>query len=332
MNFIRKGPGYLFLRTGKPSKLEEALKAKLEGTTTDYSHACEMAQEDNTIIFITPLTAQKTMVEDAIGIIYLSYNPQVTMAKIINKGITDMINKIDIGPGQLVMRIPKGNMKVVNKIQENYDAEKVNLLEGINRGEAEDTVLTFTDQPLRSQINSLKMIKENLHIPRSAGFVFRELRRNAVRYITHGLEDTKWHELKINIYDSDKKYEEQYDRLVTVLKDLEVGFILGESWTRDHAFVLLSVIAYQIKLFTILDPHKIKRILTALEYAENGSRIVDYDLYYNNKKIEWGEITEGKRKSRRSLGLKLREEIFTEISTETVNKVKNIEKELDLKQ
>ena len=127
-------------------------------------------------------------------------------------------------------------------------------------------------------------------------------------------------------------YEEQYERLVSVLKDLEVGFILGELWTRDHAFVMLSVIAYQIKLFTILDPLEIKKILTGMEYSKDGSRLVDYDLYYNNKKVEWGEIPESKKKSRKRLGLELREKTFNQLAAKTLNKVKNIEMKLKMKE
>ncbi|MFW6381179.1 MAG: hypothetical protein ACOCZ3_01425 [Bacillota bacterium] len=243
--------------------------------------------------------------------------------------MTEYIDRIELGPGQVVMRIPRDGHQVIDEIKEAYQAQTIEIARGIEQGGEEATILSFSEAPIRSRVNSLQLIKDNLLIPAPINRVLRELRRDAIRYITHGLEDSQWYEIKINIYDTQNKYEEQYQRLVTVLADLEAGIILGESWTRDHAIALLSVIAYQIRLFTFLSPGEIKRILLSLEYDENGDRLVDFDLYHNSDKVNWYKVIEdGKNYSRPALAVKLRQELYTRLSRSTQAKIEEIEKQL----
>lgn len=327
MNFVRKGPGYLFLRSEKPEVAEEKLLKLFGAKKLDFRRALEVASEDDTIVFISPLVSNKTRVGDASGIIVISDKSLALLVNLINKGSTDYIHKIDIAPGQLVMRIPAEGLEVIREIKEFYKAKVVGFKEGINEGEAEDTIISFTEKPLRSNINSLQLVKQNLLINRPVESVYHKLRRDSVRFITHGLDHSHWYELKINIYDSADNYELQYERLVTVLADLEVGFILGESWTRDHAIALLSVVAYQVRLFSLMAPREIKKILFSLEYDSEGKRIVDYDLYHQSDKISWTGFATGSYE-RKEIGVKLREELLGQLSDESRERLRELEKEL----
>lgn len=332
MNFVRKGPGYLFFRTEKTDYLEKELKGSLNGQSLRLTDALEMAEEDTTIAFIRKTEDSSTRVDDAEKIILLPATPLVTMEELINLGIAELINRVELGAGQLIMRIPEDSQEIIEQLKKNYNARLVNIMEGIKQGKTGDTILSFTEEPIKTRVNSLQMVKTNLLIEKPVNVIHKELRRDVVRHITHGLKQPQWYELKINIYDSGNMYEEQYKRLVTVLADLELGFILGESWTKDHAIALLSVIAYQIKLFTILPPQKIKRILIGLEYDQDGERIVDYDLYYNSKKVQWFEVvSQGVRTNRPKLAAKCRKSLLNELSQETVKKIQTIEDKIKTK-
>lgn len=332
MNFIRKGPGYLFFRTEKTDNLEKALKDFLNGQALRLTDALERAEEDMTIAFVSEAKEDFDGVDVTESIIMLPTTPLVTMEELINLGIAELINKVELGAGQLVMRIPEDGQEIIKQLKENYNARLVNIIEGIKQGKTGDTILSFTEEPIKTRVSSLQMVKTNLLIEKPVNVIHKELRRDVVRHITHGLEETQWYELKINIYDSGNMYEEQYKRLVTALADLELGFILGESWTKDHAVALLSVIAYQIRLFTILPPKKIKKILIGLEYDQDGERIVDYDLYYNSKKVQWFEVvSQGVRTNRPNMAARCRESLLSELSQEAVEKIQTIEDKIKAK-
>ena len=117
---------------------------------------------------------------------------------------------------------------------------------------------------------------------------------------------------------------------MTRLKHLEAGIILGESWTKDHAFALFSITAYQVRLFTFLEPLEIKKILFAFEYSSQGERLVDYDLFNKSKKINWSEIlNDNKRYERKDLAFKFRTEIMEELSETAKNNYFELEAEIN---
>ena len=328
MNLVRKGPRYLFFRTGWGEKLVQYLLSELKGRRLDFFEALEKAEEGNTIGFIISVDNIELHIEDTLSIILIPETPLEVLKNLVNDNKTDIFKEIDLGPGHTVMRIPQSGEEVIQEIKDFYNASSVDLLEGINQGGEDDTLISFTDQPIKSNINSLQLVKQNLLIDKPLQFVYKELRRDAVRYITHGLEDPQWYELKINIYDSSDEYELQYKRLVLALSDIEAGFILGESWTKDHAVALLSVIAYQVRFFTILSPKKVKKLLMGLEYDTEGNRIVDFDLYYNSRKVGWVDANDENLRDRKELGDVYRKKLISRLSSNTLEEIKELEKKI----
>jgi len=330
MNFVRSGPRYLFLKVKDPNLFSENLSQKTEVRRLNFKAAIKLAAEESVIIFLSDQQNKSFKVEDSDLILYLPLNSTALLAMILNnEELSRAVKNVTAGPGQLVMRIPENGEKVIEEIIESYQAEKVSILEGIDRGSANSTIISFTEQPIKSRLKSLKKVRNNILINKESTILFEELRRDAVRYITHGLEDHQWSELKINIYDSDELYELEYKRLITILSDLEAGIILGESWTKDHAFALFSITAYQVRLFTFLSPIEIKKILFAFEYNSSGERLVDYDLFNKSKKISWSEIlNDSKRHDRKELAFKFRDEIMQELSEGAKKKYFKIEAEI----
>lgn len=333
MNFVRSGPRYLFLKVKDSELFCQNLSQKTEVRQLDFHTAIELAAEESIIIFLSDNKDEKFIVEDSDIILYLPINSTRLMAMILNDSrLSRDVLKVEAGPGQLVMRIPENGEKVIKEIIKNYQAEEMSILKAIDKGSADDTIISFSEQPIKSRLKSLKKVRDNILVNKNSTVVFEELRRDAVRYITQGLEDHQWSELKINIYDSDELYELEYQRLITILTDLEAGIILGESWTKDHAFALFSITAYQIRLFTFLDPIEIKKILFAFEYNENGERLVDYDLFNKSNKINWSEIlNDGKKHDRKKLAFKFRKEIMEELSKEAREKYFELEEKINEK-
>jgi hypothetical protein len=103
--------------------------------------------------------------------------------------------------------------------------------------------------------------------------------------------------------------------------------ILGESWTRDHALALFSVLAYQVRLFTLTEPAAVKRILMALEADDEGKRFVDMDLYYRNRKVSKSDksVRDAKREGR----AELRRELLGRLTPDAVRGLREIEARLD---
>jgi len=333
MNFVRSGPRYLFLKVKNPESFRQNISQLTEVKQLDFQTAIKLAAEESVIVFLSDHQKESFKVEDSDLILYLPMNSTALLAVILNEAsLSQAVEKVTAGPGQLVMRIPEDGKKVIEEIIDNYQAQEVSILEGIDRGSADSTIISFTEQPIKSRLKSLKKVRDNILVNKNSTQVFEELRRDAVRYITHGLKDNQWSELKINIYDSDELYELEYERLMTILSDLEAGIILGESWTKDHAFALFSITAYQVRIFTFLDPLEIKKILFAFEYNSQGERLVDYDLFNKSKKISWSEIlNDNKRHDRKKLAFKFREEIMQELSQAARDRYFELEEEIAAK-
>lgn len=166
-----------------------------------------------------------------------------------------------------------------------------------------------------------------LLIPQHARVVQGKLRLEGLRLITQSLTDSQWYELRINIYDSYGRYKEHYDRLMFVLSKLEIGMVLGESWTKDYAVMLYSVLTYQVRLFTFFKPIEVKKLLMALEYTADGKRLVDFDLYYKNKKIHWSSVSKAKGKqNKHEDASSYRKDLYAKLKPEDVKKLEDMER------
>ncbi|MBM7853954.1 hypothetical protein JOC37_000319 [Desulfohalotomaculum tongense] len=329
MIFVRTGPRFLFLRTPDTGGLKDVLVKKLSGLPVEFTEAIETAGESDTIVLVIPKETGKAKVSDARYIVLLPIGSSVTLSKLINLNLGELLTAAELGAGLLVQRLPQNNTKVIDMIKEDYRAQALGLVEAINLGGADDTVLVFTGDRLQKTVEIEKVIEPCLLIHQPIPQVYTELRREAVRYFTRSLENSEWYEVRINIYDADENYEIHARRLELVLEDLEAGLILAEIWTRDHALALFSVAAYQIRLFTMIEPLELKTLLMGLEYNEQGQRFVDMDLYHRRSKIDWGTIAKKSPFGRRKSGLHYRRQLYSRLSSKTVKKLLALEKELE---
>lgn len=327
MIFVRTGPRFLFFRTAGEVQLREKLVEILQGKVLPFSAAMEVAGEANTIVFLTPPDRQLVRVDGA-DVILLPVGSSVTLSCLFNAGVGQYVSRADLGPGLLVQRVPRDGRKVIETVREYYGAAGYNMEDAISRGEAGDTVIVFTDRALSRPVRVDEILAPVLLVKRPVPVMYRELRQEAVRYFTEGLETGQWHEVRINIYDAEEEYKTHYRRLVLALEDMEAGLILGEAWTRDHALALFSVVAYQVRLFTTMEPLELKQVLLGLEYDSRGRRFVDMDLYYRRKKIEKADVIKKLPGDLRGYGMYFREQLFSRLSEETREKILQLEQVL----
>ena len=134
-----------------------------------------------------------------------------------------------------------------------------------------------------------------------------------------------WNELTIKLYDTEKRYEENIERLLLVIEDLDLGFIVGEGWDWDYPRPFMRVPVYKLKLLTWEKPEKVKFLLKGLEYR-GYKRLCDIDVFTGNKKIEW--INLGKFNSKFELAQKARKELEKLLSDDVKKKLHEIEEKL----
>ncbi|MCK9444767.1 MAG: hypothetical protein M0Q14_09620 [Tissierellaceae bacterium] len=325
MLLFRMGPRYLFIRSEDIDGVADFLISNLNGQLTDFESGMANASEYSTICFITDTYPEKTYIEDAKKIVLVHDGSSVILSTILNNQACSLLSRVDYGPTSILMRIPGDEDKLVTRLQEIFHGVVVDWAEGIGVGEKDDTIISFTNRELRHTVSELK--KPKLLIEQPARLVKDKLRLEGFRLITQSLEESQWYELRINIYDSYGRYEDHYNRLIFILSKLEVGMILGESWTKDYAVMLYSVLVYQVRLYTFLKPLEVKKILVALEYTIDGQRIIDFDLYYKNKKVYWNEVRSPKNRKTKAEDSKIyRKDLYGKLSPESVKTLENMEK------
>lgn len=329
MIFVRTGPRFLFLSTPDTERLKDVLVTQMAGRLIDFTEAIELSEEGDTIALIIPAEVTQARINHAQYIVLLPIGSSVTLARLINLNLGNLLTGAELGAGLLLHRLPKGGEVVIDMIKEDYKAQGVDLIEGICVGQVNDTVLIFTEDPLQKSVSVVDILEPALLINRPIPEMYRKLRREAVRYFTHGLEKSEWYEVRINIYDAAEHYLTHARRLELVLEELEVGLILGETWTRDHALTMFSVAAYQIRLFTMLKPLELKTLLLGMEYDRAGERFVDIDLYHRRQKIEWSLLAKKLPWGRKKSGIHYRKELYGKLSSKVVEKLQQLENELD---
>lgn len=328
MLLFRMGPRYLFIRSENINEITNYLVESLNGEVTEFQPGFEKATENCTLCFITGINHKKTYVEDAKKIVLVNDVASVILSSIINSNACSLVHKVDMGPSSIVMRIAGDDHKLIEKLKLTFSGKEVDWIEGIGVGEKDDTLLAFTNKELSGPV--VDFLDTKLLIPQPSSEVRGRLRLEGLRFITQSLDDSQWYELRINIYDSKGKYKENYNRLMYVLSKLEVGMILGESWTKDFAVMLYSVMTYQIRMFTFIEPHEIKKILMALEYTNDGERMVDFDLYYKNKKIYWHEVAKLKSRKRNKYddAKVYRQRLYEKLTPEEINILEEMERSI----
>jgi len=327
MLFIRRGARNIFIRSNDIGRVADCISSKLGGKTVSFEEGWTEVREFQSIVFITPPGLSRTRVADAEQIVMVPCESSQLLVELFDKSCRDTVDTVQLGPGTILIRVVGDGAVLEDEFVEKYGARSMPLDEAISEGEIEDTVLIITNSSLSKSISLQEFTRLPLLVHQPTPELYWDLRSQGAHLITQSLEDKQWYEMRINIFDAAEHYDVHYERLQTVLSDLDIGMILGEMWTKDHALALMSVLAYQVRLFTLEPPAQMKRILMGMEYSRQGRRFVDMDLYYRNRKV--GKNDKNVRRTRTENRIELRDELYRRLSKDALAYLHELERPIE---
>lgn len=329
VSLIRNGPRSLLVETKNRKALLDYLQSQYTCFNVDNDTMYEKTQEYHTAIHIVEYSDKESLVYEKLETIVVYEESLTLLSNLYTNAPDNLVLSIRPGPHLLVMRATGDLDKVIRKIQADLGGSLDTFEKCIENSSSNITVLGITEKPLNRNMGQSDFYPFYLRMEGNYPKIKRELRMQALNYLNIGIGKKDWNEIEIRIYDSFGAYKLHYDRMMSVLDALELGLVLGESWSKDHPKFMMSVEVYRVRFLTFKSPETIKEILFGLEYLEDGTRIVDYDLYYKNKKISWGTLKRNsKDRNRIRESLEIRNTIIEKLDNETLEEIKALEKEI----
>lgn len=328
-SIIRTGPKFLILESQHSDQLIDYFKYKFKANKKeDFLNAFQEAGEEHTIIFIVKKANEIVKCSECMDILIINEDPDVILCAAMNNKIKEFISFSRIAPRVIVMRTFGDIEKIINKVREDYKCIEGSLIELLDNSNEKGTIIAFAKNPINKLMTISDFYEKALCIEEKYSKLFKDMRMHALRYLNEGLGNKDWYEIEIKIYDRYSAYDLHYERLIKVLESLEMGIILGESWSKDYPRLFMAVGVYRVRFFTFYNPNYIKKMLVGLEYLDDGTRIVDYDIFYNRKKINWADVSEDNIRSKNLLGKKYRKEIFSKLEEKQIKDILNLESEI----
>ncbi len=307
LSIVRGGPRVLLL-SGEGEWLRSVLRARFpDAEEMTPERAFERADDWHTVVAF----------QEGEGIgheaLFLPTMTDEVLAALVNEQPGENLRSVRLLPRIILFRVFGNADRVMEQITEDYHGRRVVVRDVLPPLLEDSVAVFFTTTPLNRRVPRDSVRDEALYIQGLPyGELVESLNGRALWYFTEGLEEHRWNEMDIRIYDSWGFYMENYARVRTVLDGLEAGFILGEGWGKDYAHILMAVRVYRLRFFSFLPPEVIKELLMGLEYGEDGTRLVDIDLYSGKNKISWGGLKE-KRANRQELGILFREKLLSRL-------------------
>lgn len=330
LSILRDGPKLIVFGSTEKENLSAFLRNNLNGMITDINSALEIVEEDNTIVLITNPGKKVASLGDVKSVVLVPTSSDYLFSSLINLNGTCLIRDSHISPGTLIMRTIGDFDKIIESIGTAYNGKIMSLIECIDTGRSNQTILSFTEKPLNNKLGLDDLKPQHVLIDMETNQLRKKIRSQVLRFLNEGLVGVDWNDLQIRIYDKYGKYKLHYDRLSLILDNLETELMLGESWAKDSPRFMMSVLVYQVRLFTLLSPVKIKKILLGLEHLDDGTRIVDLDLIHKNKKIEWPQVIDKSTSgyNRTELSKMFRKQLLDKLTSEDRQKIYMLEQEI----
>ena len=329
-SLVRNGPKMLLVETADIIGLKKYIIEQYgEVTATGLDSAFEKANEDHTILLLVEHMKDVANVKDILATFIIAEESDVILCKLINDKETNHMNKIRTAPRIIMVRAIGDMEKVIQEIHKDHGGSFGTFMDLWNAGRERGTLIAITDKPLHRNLEIKDLYEKILYSQNRSYSLFKSLRLHSLKYLNKGLGNKDWYEIEIRIYDRYSAYDLHYERLANILDFMDLGIILGESWTKDYPRFMMAVGVYRLRFFTFHDPKYIKKILVGLEHLDDGSRIVDYDVYFQRKKMDWTDsLQAGDPRTRHLLGLKYRKEIYDRLTAQEADIIRQQEEEI----
>ena len=318
MRLMRFGPSIIFLRTPHADAVGNAIAEMFGVEEIPTDDAIKGSNEFETVVFVTEEWKKETIPPETAFLI--KHHAPVVLSGVINAGLP--VEKVHVESTLVFLRVPKNVDDALKLLAEKYGGEVMGIRSALDEGEAGDTIIGVTKKKLNCPIGP-EDIEGAILVRKDFLSVYRELSIDLPILLLKLLPE--WKELTIKIYDTDKRYEENVERLMMVIEDLDLGFVVGEGWDWDYPRPFMRVPVYKLKLLTWEDPLRVKFLLKGLEYS-GYKRLCDIDVFVEGKKIDWVDL--GKYDSKFELAQKARDELEKQLSGDVLRKLKEIEEKL----
>lgn len=328
LSLIRSGPKILIIETNSEDIMKSYLFSNFHAKESNFTTAFDNSGEDYVLIFFVKKIKETINVTDIETLLFARCAAEELLCGLLNDGMNKYVTHIRMAPRLILMRLFGDKEKVLQYITKDYSATVGNYYDILNNSNNKGTILAFVEKPLNKNVSLSEIYEKALFIHQPYELLIRNLRMHGLKYLNTGLGNKDWFDLEIRIYDTFSAYDLHYRRLLTVLENLELGIILGESWGKDSPRFLMTVGVYRVRFFTFYQPEYIKKIVLGLEHLDDGQRIVDYDLYYNRKKIDWLDVREENYRIRHLLSKKYRDEILMKLDKGASEELFNLEQEI----
>lgn len=329
VSLIRSGPRIIMIQPAHLENLKHLLLQSFDSFTCTLDASFECAKESSTILYLVDEIAPHISKQSILDIIIINEDSEMVLCKLFKLAPLNLIADIRPASHFLILRVLGNHQAVLSMIQSDIGGEIMPFKDAIELGNEATTIVALTENPLNGNLNLTDLHDRFLKVDGKHFEFKRELRMHALKYLNRGIDNKDWHEIEIRIFDTFGAYKLHYDRFVEFFESLELGVIFGESWSHDSPRFMLTVEVYRIRFFTFKDPIAIKRILLGMEYTASGQRVVDYDVYFKNKKIYWTSTLEKKTTTSRDvIALSIRKEIVDKLPSSCVDEILRLESEI----
>lgn len=328
-SLVRSGPKIYVVHTQNVNALKEALITDFEALEYDMDTAFEKASEYYTILFLTDTAKDVLDDEEVNAILLIKKEADAIICRFFSWEHQSLILHLRPAPKILILRVIGAIETVLTDIQSDMGGDIGSFKDMLDAGNAQSTLVALTEKPLNRNMRLKDLFSATLKLQGKHPDFVKALRMHALKYLNIGLGNRDWNEIEIRIFDRYSAYELHYDRLIELFEALELGLVLGESWSKDYPRLFMSVEVYRVRFFTFYEPKYIKQLLLGMEYTADGTRIVDFDVYFNHKKMDWTEALEKDTpRSRLQAGLVFRSQLFERIGTAGKQELEKLERQV----
>jgi len=290
----------------------------------NFEKVCALGDENSTAIFVVEKMTETIQSKD------------VKIAYLVEKELTDimtefinykLVEQVRLSPRVILMKSVGSFDALIEMVAQDYKGTIESSEEVLQRHNS-GTVVFFTRENLNKALDYSEVYEKAVYINKDFATIIRGLNKHSQRYINKSRDNEEWTEVNIKIYDNFSAYDLHYKKLAYILEKLSIGLVFGEGWGTDAATLFRIVGIYRIKMLTFLPPEEVKALLVGLEYLEDGTRVVDYDLFLRKRKVHWDCLMTKELKRKEEIGIHYRKEILARLKPDEVARLNEYDKEI----
>jgi hypothetical protein len=326
MSLVRSGPTILKIRvSGDIAGLTDAI-AEISSFSdgVDLNKFNDSAGEGDTLVLIDDEDNSRSVTYQT------TVAPAAVLCDLINRKLYGCIHEISMTPPNIVMRLIGNLDAAIDQIALDFKAKEATgpfLAEYMDQS---SVLVNFTSEPINRPVPYTLFYGRALLMDKPYGQLMAFLRAKAQEYLNIAMGSPDWNEIEITMFDAMDQFNLHYNRLITVLQGLDIGVIVGEAWVPEYTVAMRKSEVYQVRLLTPISAQEIKRIALALEYDDDGRRVVDFDVYFKNKKLGWAsELKQNKGYTRDRIGALHRRRLFSSLPAEAKAMLRKLDSNID---